>query len=82
VRSPKTEEKVKVDRARQDILDAANNYLAGRPNTWRLLGRRHIQDAVCIVRRKLLLSDETLHAAGFNGVKVPRPRRSEPWGAP
>lgn len=65
------------DRARVDVLDAANNYLAGRPHSWRVLGPRHIQEAVCIVRRRLLLSDATLHAAGFNGVRTPKPRRME-----
>lgn len=33
---------------------------------------RNLQEAVCIVRRRRLVSNETLVLAGFNPVKIPR----------
>jgi hypothetical protein len=65
--------------ARRMIVDAANNYLA-RSQSFRQLAMRHVQEAVCICRRRLLVSDETLRAAGYNGVTVAPARRTEPWG--
>lgn len=65
---------------RKEILAAANLQLDKNPHNWRKLGRRHMQEAVCIVRRNLLVSDNTLRAAGYNPVTVAPARRLEPWG--
>lgn len=65
---------------RAEILAAANLQLDKNPHNWRKLARRHIQEAVCIVRQNLLVSDDTLRRAGYNGVTVSPARRAEPWG--
>lgn len=65
------------DEARAEILRAVNRFtLAFRRHnqarTRRVLpaarwyGSRHIQEAVCIARRRGLVTGETLIAAGFN----------------
>jgi hypothetical protein len=59
------------DGACQDILDAANAYLAREtlaiPRVLRRRGGLH--EAVCIARRKMLVSNETLITAGFKPVR-------------
>lgn len=65
--------------SKQFILDAVNNYLAGSQGG-RQLKRRHINEAVCIARRRLLVSNDTLRAAGYNEIPVRRQLRTEPWG--
>lgn len=62
---------------RQEILQAVNRFTLGfhRKNEnacrrplppARMYGSRHIQEAVCIARRRGLVSNEVLIAAGFN----------------
>jgi hypothetical protein len=58
---------MKADVACKEILDAANSFLArstnSQPKTLRRKGG--MSEAVCIARRKKLVSNETLIAAGF-----------------
>ena len=49
--------------AREEILRAANR-VSSRP-----LARRHLQQAVCIVRHQGLVSEDVLRRAGFNAHK-------------
>lgn len=51
--------------ARRVILEAANAARLDKDKT-QVLGVRHIQEAVCICRRRLLVPAEVLEAAGFN----------------
>lgn len=55
--------------ARDRILQAANLQIARTPYggyARPLLGSRHLQRAVCIVRRRQLVAANVLTAAGFN----------------
>ena len=55
--------------ARWKIIQAANNAMLRRPRSPRpptLLGMKQIQQAVCITRRRSLVDDATLAAAGYN----------------
>lgn len=61
--------------ARRKIIQAANAYrlrlhrAAPTPRPpLRLLSARHIQQAVCIVRRRRLVKPEVLVTAGFRGL--------------
>lgn len=56
---------------RKEILDAANGYLARQTHSPKLLNARGgMASAVCIARRKMLVSNETLIAAGFHPWKL------------
>lgn len=63
------DERKKADIACNEILEVANSFLARSPNqppNRRLLRRKGgMAEAVCIVRRKKLVSQETLITAGF-----------------
>lgn len=56
--------------ARLKIIQAANRYKLTfsqiRGYTPTLFGSRHIQQAVCVCRRNLLVDEATLIEAGFN----------------
>ena len=56
----------KTDKAQQKILQSANRYRRRMRTSTKPLGRRHLNHAVCIVRRHKLLKPETIAAAGFN----------------
>jgi hypothetical protein len=66
---PRSAERLK---ARQEILHRANRYrttlFAGHPYAPVLLSMRHLQRAVCIVRRAGLVRPATLATAGFNPI--------------
>lgn len=53
-----------LDLARAKILRVAN--AAVNPNSTRILTMRHLNQAVCIVRRRSLVEDHVLAEAGFN----------------
>lgn len=59
------------DEARQEILDAANKFTTAKDRGGRVMYPRHINLAVCVVRRRKLVKPDVLIAAGFN----PRERR-------
>lgn len=72
--------KFSFNKVRTQILDAANAHLSRNPNTYRTLTGRHMQEAVCIVRHNMLVSDETLRIAGYNPVPTRPALRPCPWG--
>lgn len=51
--------------ARRKIVEAANAHIRSNGRSARSLNRRHIQEAVCIVRRHILVKPEVLEAAGY-----------------
>lgn len=61
------------DEARLNIIQTANAFKLRRkqrvpiPFITRLLSMRHIQEAVCIVRRNRLVDSQVLVDAGYKG---------------
>jgi hypothetical protein len=53
--------------ARAEILEAVNKFQGRSPDE--KLGRRHIQQAVCIARHNRLVPDSVLLAAGYRSQK-------------
>ncbi len=56
-------------KAQQAILDAANRYTHRRNGSQRNLFKKHLNEAVCIVRRARLVDNDTLAEAGFNSIR-------------
>ena len=65
--------------ARQEIVDAANK---NRGWSTKPFSQRRINDAVCVVRRRRLVSDEVLVEAGFNMVRFTPTRGTQVRNTP
>lgn len=59
----------KKEAAVAEIIMTANEWVQNRNPQSKILTRRHLQQAVCVVRRNKIVTSEMLEMAGFNGYK-------------
>lgn len=55
--------------ARAEIIVTANEWRAKRNPLVKIWTRRHLNQAVCVVRRNKIVTSGMLEMAGFNGYK-------------